>query len=211
MTRYLFLLLFSVPLLACATERVSPESITLEKWVNTIITGKSNNGDRQYWRALLKWSDECESAFQGPAELHDADKVDTDSGLKVYPGQNKQYILRVTCTLGSYQGYQHLYQVSFDNNKITSKNLMFPVFKVENNNKVSTELSSEIWGNFLRASNHKQMTVLNRYSGYGHCGTLTTYSIINGEVTATKLLSQPDCESKNASRDPEKWPGYSIP
>ena len=210
MTRYLFILLLSIPLLACAIETTNSNSLMTEHRINSLLSGKSNGLDRQYWRTLLKWSDECESAFQGPEELNDADKLESDSGLKVYPGNNKQLILRVTCTLGSYQGYQQLYQVSYDTGSITSRPLMFPIFKIENN-KVSAELSIEIWGNFLRTSNYQQITVLNRYSGYGHCGTMTTYSISKGVVTATRLFAQPDCEAKNASRDPEKWPGYTIP
>lgn len=210
MTKYLFLLLISVPLLACAAEKSSSNPITIEQRINSVITGNSNGLDRQYWRTLLKWSDECETAFQGPEDLQDADMTNTDSGLKVYPAENKHYILRVTCALGSYQGYQQLYLVSHDEGKVTTKVLMLPVFTFENNKKITKTLSQEIWGNFLRTSDYKQMTILNRYSGNGHCGTMTTYSILNGKVTATKLLAQPDCEAKDASRDPEKWPIYAV-
>lgn len=211
MTKYLFILLLSLPQLACASDTANSNSITIEQRINSIMIDQSNGLDRQYWRSLLKWSDECEAAFQGPTELLSADMTNTDSGLKVYPAENKQYILRVTCALGGYQGYQQLYFVSYEGSTVVTKDLMFPVLTFENSNNITKTLSQEIWGNFLRSSNYKQMTILNRYSGYGHCGTMTTYSIIHGKVTAIKLLAQPDCESKNASRDPEKWASYAIP
>lgn len=211
MIRYLSLLLLSIPLLACAAETSDPEKATVEKRISTILSGKSNRDDRQYWQALLKWSDECESAFQGPPELQDPKNQDTDPGLKIYPAQNKQHILRVTCTLGSYQGYQQFYQVSLEADKVTINALMFPIFEIGNSKKATKTLSGEVWGNVLRTSDYKNFTVLNRYSGYGHCGTLTTYNIVDGKVTAIKLLAQPDCESSKAGRDPEKWPEYPIP
>jgi hypothetical protein len=211
MIRYLSLLLLCLPLLACAAESTNPEPTAVQKRISTVLSGKSNRADRQYWHAQLKWSDDCESAFQGPPELQDAKDPDTDSGLKAYPAENQQYLMRVTCTLGSYQGYQQFYLVTPNNDKATVKALMFPIFKIENKKKVTKTLTSEVWGNVLRTSDYKNLTVLNRYSGYGHCGTLTTYRIINGEVTATKLLAQPDCESSKASRDPEKWAEYPIP
>jgi hypothetical protein len=113
--------------------------------------------------------------------------------------------------MGSYQGRQQFFYLQLAGEKVTVKPLVFPLYDINNKKAVLKESSSELWGNVLNNSDHNKFTILNQYSGYGHCGTMTTYSILNGVVTATKLLAQPDCEAKNASRDPEKWPSYAIP
>ena len=202
MIRLFFIMSIMTPLLACATDTAGYESAAIRMQISAAIAGKSKQADRNYWHALLKWSDECESDFNYP---------ETVSGIEIYPESDKQYIVQVMCTFGSYQGRQQFFSLQMAGDKAIIKPLQFPVFDINKKKAVLKESSAELWGNVLNSSDHNKFTILNLYSGYGHCGTLTTYSIINGEVTATKLLAQPDCESKNASRDPEKWPGYSIP
>lgn len=209
MIKYFSILLLCMPLLASATVTSSYDSTMLQTRINTIQSGKSNRADRKYWYSLLKWSEGCESAFQGLSELHYP--PDSNSGLKVYPAQNKNYIIRITCTLGLYQGYQQFYHVSLDDDKVGVKPLVFPIFEIINNKRVIKTLSSEVWGNVLRTSDYKNLSIVNLYSGYGNCGSLTTYQIINGDVSATKFLTQPDCKLKRASRDPKQWPEYPIP
>ncbi len=210
MNKYLLLIFLSIPLIACAEDSADYSSTQIQGRINALITNKGNLAERQYWRTLLKWSDECESDFQGPLELRDTQDPEMASGLKVYAGPNKQYVIRVTCTLGAYQGYQQFYHLSLADNSAIAKVLKLPIFDMETR-KINTILSVDVWGNVLKNSTYTALTILNRYSGHGHCGTLTTYQLINGEVSATRLLAQPDCEAENASRDPEKWQEYPVP
>ena len=169
---------------------------------------KNNITDRQYWRKLLNWGNDCESGYHAD---------ESSSGLDVYTENKRKYIIHVTCTLGAYQGYQgyqgyqQFYHLTLEGDKTIVKALMFPLYKVSKKKAVKKELAAEIWGNVLNKSDYKNLIILNQYSGYGNCGTLTTYKIINGEVITTQFRSEPDCESKKASRDPDKWPEYSIP
>lgn len=202
MIRLFFIITLFTPLLACATETAERGTTTIQTRVNAAIAGKTDQSDRKYWHPLLKWTDECESDFSYPESV---------SGIDIYPDNNNQYIVVVMCTMGSYQGRQQFFYLQLAGEKAIAKPLQFPLFDINNNKAVLKESSSELWGNVLNNSDYNKFTIVNQYSGYGHCGTMTTYSILNGKVTATKLLAQPDCEAKNASRDPEKWPSYAIP
>jgi len=209
MIKYFSILLLCLPLLASATVTSNYDSSTLQTRINTIQSGKSNHADRKYWHHLLKWSDRCESAFQSSPELHSLQ--DNNSGLKIYPAQNKNYIIRITCALGIYQGYQQFYHVSLSDDKVGVKPLVFPIYEMTNSKQVLKTLSGEVWGNVLKTSDYKNLTIVNLYSGYGNCGSSTTYQIINADVSAIKFLTQPDCKLKRASRDPKQWPEYPIP
>ena len=202
MKKILSILFFSTPLLACAAGNSSYKSAAILEHISTITSDKGNRTDRQYWRGLLKWDNECESSFQYPEYV---------SGIKIYTENEKKYIIRVTCTVGAYQGYQQFYHLSLDGDETMVKALVFPLYEESKKKAVIKEMSAEVWGNVLNNSNYKNLTVLNQYSGYGNCGTLTTYKIIDGKVTATKFRTEPDCESSKASRDPERWPEYPIP
>ena len=202
MIRYISLFLLSIPLLACAAETADSESTALQKRINTVQTGKSNHSDRQYWHSLLKWSDECESDFRYPASV---------SGIDVYPENDKQYIVQVMCTFGSYQGRQKFFYVSLAGDKTTVSPLPFPQYEVNKKKAVKKETSVELWGSVLNDSDHNKFIILNQYSGNGHCGTLTTYKIADGKVTTLTFRAQPDCELEKASRDPKLWHEYPLP
>lgn len=202
MIKYILLIVLSLPLLACADEATPSKSSAIKDQIDTVISGKSNQTNRQYWRPVLNWSAECEEDFQYP---------DSVSGVDIYPIKDNQYIIQIMCTMGSYQGRQQFFHLTINGDKASVKAMKFPLYEINKKQAVLKESTSELWGNVLNNSDYNKFTILNQYSGYGHCGTLTTYKIINGEVTATKLRAQPDCESKKASRNPNKWPEYAIP
>lgn len=202
MIKYFPLLLLSIPLLACAEENQESKTSALEKQIEIIQSGKSDRSHRDYWHALLKWSDECESDFQYPPSV---------SGIDIYPEHIKHYIIQVMCTFGSNQGRQQFYFLSLENNKAVVKSMQFPVYEIITGQAHKKETTNELWGSVLNNSSYNKFILLNQYSGYGHCGTLTTYQIINGLVSATTLRAQPDCELENASRDAEQWKEYKIP
>ena len=202
MKKILSILFFSTPLLACAAGNSDYQPAAILEHIATITSKKSNLTDRQYWRGLLKWDDECESGFHYSEDF---------SGIDIYPEDDKKYIIQVTCTLGAYQGYQQFYHLSLVGNKTSVKALVFPLYEASKKKTLIKELSAEVVGNLTIDSTYKNLTVHRRYSGYGNCGTLTTYKIIDGKVTATKFRTEPDCESSKASRDPERWPEYPIP
>ena len=201
MTKLFLILFFVTPLLACTAEASNSNQTLVMQHISTIVSGKSNRADRQYWRGLLNWSNECEEGFQYPESV---------SGIDIYPMNDSDYIIRVTCTLGAYQGYQQFYRLSLAGDKAKVTALLFPLYEVINKHVIKNKPAADICGNVLNNADYKNFTVLNQYSGYGNCGTLTTYKITDDTVTATKFRAAPDCESKTSSRDPDKWTEYRI-
>ena len=63
---------------------------------------------------------------------------------------------------------------------------------------------------FLTTSTVKEFNVLNLYSAYGHCGSLTTYDLTNNQAKVIQLKMQPDCDAKEKIRAPEKWKNFKL-
>jgi len=201
MNRYVLLLALSVPLLSCAVENTDVEAMKIREQIDRVMSGKSNLADRQYWRNILKWPDECESAFHYP---------DSVSGIDIYREGKDEFVVQVMCTMGSYQGRQNFFHLSVANEKVKAVMLAFSMYEISNGHAVLKEDVSEVSGNVLNQSTPKRFIILNRYSGYGQCGILTTYRIEDGNVRALSLRAQPDCELADGSRNPELWPEYPI-
>lgn len=202
MNKIISLLFIFAPLVACAAENSNSKAAVTLEHIRVITSDKSSSTDRQHFRSLLKWSDECESGYEAG---------ESSAGIDIYPENGQKYLIQVTCTLGAYQGYQQFYNLSLEGGKTTVKTLIFPIYEVVGNKKLKKELSADVWGVLNSPPTYKNLTIYRRYSGYGNCGTLTTYKITDGAVRAIKFRSEPDCESETASRDADKWPVYPIP
>lgn len=189
-------------LLACTAESSDYDPKSLLNDIAVIKSEKSGATDRKYWRGLLKWDDECESGFRAD---------ESSSGLDVYSGGEKRHIIQVTCSSGAYQGYQRFYHLVLEGDTTIAKALEFPLYAVSSSKAVRRESSVDVWGNVLMNSGYDALTVLNQYSGYGNCGTLTTYRLVDGNVNAVRFRSEPNCESETASRNPENWPEFAVP
>jgi len=183
-----YLLLFTIVFVnsACADN----DSSKLKSIIANSESKKSLPSDRAVMRKILGWPDSCEETFNFPT-----------SGLKFFKQSNELYIAQVICTYGSYQGMSLFYKLDLSKEKVTTQQLKFTVY---NQDKKPT-IESSIWGNVLTSSTFDKFTILNLYSGYGHCGSLTEYDLSGEQPKTTQLKMQPNCDTQNKVREPEKW------
>jgi len=173
---------------ACANQ-----SSDLQEILSTGLKDNANSTHRTKLRKIIKWPDSCEETFSFPT-----------AGFVIFKKDVNNYIAQIVCTYGSYQGMSLFYKINTSgNNPIISK-ISFPT---RNNSKKHL---SEIWGNVLTSSTVDKFHILNLFSGYGHCGTLTTYDLSADIPKIIKLKTQDNCDLKPAIRDPEKWKSINV-
>lgn len=177
----------------CADDNSSKLKIIIHDSINN----KSQQADRAVVRKILQWPNSCEERFNFPT-----------SGLTFFKQTVDEYIAQVTCTYGTYQGMSLFYKINLSETKPTFSQIKLPTYSSKN--KSSAEYKSEIWGNVLTTSTVKGFNVLNLYSGYGHCGSLTTYDLTGKQAKVVQLKMQPNCDAKEKVRDSEKWGNIKI-
>jgi len=167
------------------------EPFNLQTIINDSLIGKSQASQRAQLRIIINWPDSCEETFTAPT-----------AGFIFFKKSETQHIAQIICTYGSYQGMSLFYEVDTSATIVTIKPLKLPVY---NKSPVT-----EAWGNILASSTVNAFNILNLYSGYGHCGSLTTYDLSGNTPKIIKLRLQDNCDKKPAIRDPEKWKEVEI-
>jgi len=178
---------------ACADDNSSK----LQNIIDSSLKNKSKQTDRADIRKTLQWPTSCEERFNFPT-----------SGLTFFKQSNDQYIAQITCTYGSYQGMSLFYKINLSKNLPTTTQIKLPTYNSKSNSV--SGYSSEIWGNVLTTSTVKEFNILNLYSGYGHCGSLTTYDLSGKLPKIIKLKMQSDCDTKEKIRDYNKWKAIKV-
>jgi hypothetical protein len=160
-----------------------------------------NYEDRKTWRTVLKWSDDCEQAFDYPDKSY--------GGLEFYPLAEKQYLVEVLCTGGAYQGYQVYF--FYDETKLppAANPLTFDSFESQDEKSLTKIQTTELWGLPTFNENTKELTVLNKFRGIGDCGLLATYEFRDGEPKLKELRAKLVCDGEGAET-PEKWERISL-
>ncbi len=174
--------------IACADDKSSK----LKTIIKNSINNKTQQTDRSTVRKILQWPNSCEERFNFPT-----------SGLTFFKQTDDDYIVQVTCTYGSYQGMSLFYKTKVSN--AAASQIKFPSFSSDKKANLTKSNKSEIWGNVLTTSTVKNFQILDLYSGFGNCGSLTTYDLTGNQPKVIQLKMQSDCESKKLIRDPEKW------
>ena len=152
--------------------------------------------DREAWRKLLQWPDDCEQAFAYPDKSF--------SGLAFYPIAKQQTIVQVICTLGAYQGYQLYYLLDADQGP-NPQPLVFETREAQQQNAWTKMQTQELWGLPSFDKKTKTLKILNKFRGLGDCGVLATYQFINAKPILTALRGKSACDGKGADK-PERWP-----
>ena len=80
--------------------------------------------------------------------------------------------------------------------------IKFPVYNSKSHS--ISDYQNEIWGNVLTTYTVENFNILNLYSGYGHCGSLTTYDLSGNQTKSVHLKMQANCNAQTKVRDPEK-------
>jgi len=152
--------------------------------------------DRKTWRAVLKWSDDCEQAFDYPDKSY--------GGLEFYRLAEKRYLVEVVCTGGAYQGYQVYFFYDEAKRPPTAKPLTFESFESQDEKSLTKIQTSELWGLPTFDENTKELTVLNKFRGMGDCGILASYEFRDGQPKLKELRAKLVCDGEGADA-PEKW------
>jgi hypothetical protein len=158
--------------------------------------------DRARWRSILKWPDDCETAFQ-------SSHVGTDSGLRFHELAPQLAVVEVLCAAGSYQSSATLVRFDERGTSATAAILRFPVYESDDGATVTSTESAEIWGEISFDSAPPAMTVLNIARQTGDCGVWTRYDIAGGTPVITEARARLPCPAR--ARPPIRFDPHHPP
>ncbi|MCA1591266.1 MAG: DUF1176 domain-containing protein [Acidobacteria bacterium] len=159
----------------------------------TNLTGK----DRRAWRAVLKWPDDCEDAFERTMDRETA-------GLEFYELASGRYLVEIKCTNGAYQGYQFYSYLDETKSPPAAKLLTFTTYESEDDDKSEKKKVEEVWGLPDFDAKAKSLKILNKYRGPGDCGSLATYEFREGVPSLKEFRLKSKCDGKGGGH-PERW------
>lgn len=176
----------------------SPEKLKKENLTKT---------DRLLWRKALQWSETCEKKFGGYDEEF--------AGLNFYPLRKDEYVVKVTCTLGAYQGDQELYLVQENQGQLQSQGLTFEQIYDDNKKSESHQkdnfyrfTDSLVWGTITFDGKKLHLINLNRFRGNGDCGTQTIYDVSKSSPKLIEFRAKIECDEKFIP--PHQWKLYPL-
>jgi hypothetical protein len=145
--------------------------------------------DRASWRPILKWPDECETAF-GASQAGD------DAGLEFHELAPRLSIVAVRCAAGSYQSSSTF--VRFDERQPPPEAtvLEFPVYEAAGGAAFKTVRTTEIWGEVAVDATKPIMTVLNLARQTADCGVWTQYDIGATEPVVVEARAHLPCSAR---------------
>jgi hypothetical protein len=155
--------------------------------------------DRSGWRAVLKWSDDCESGF--------ALRDDGSSGLDFYSLGDRVSLVQVMCAPGAYQGSQTYYVLDERTTPPSAKPLEFTTWEAggPEGKTLERRQTTELTGNAEFAQRTGELMIVNRYRGPGDCGSYAVYRIAGGKAEVKDFRAKLDCDGEGADH-PERWP-----
>jgi hypothetical protein len=126
--------------------------------------------DRSEWRALLKWPDSCEEAFQ-------RSRAGDDGGLEFSRLPDGISLVSVLCASGSYQ--PSLVYIRLDDRQTPpdARVLRFPTYQSPDGTTLERVETAEIWGEPTIFAKEHRMAVLNLSRQTGDCGIWSRYDI----------------------------------
>jgi hypothetical protein len=145
--------------------------------------------DRASWRPILKWSDECESAFQ-------ASHAGDDPGLGFHVLEPQLSVVAVVCAAGSYQPSSTI--IRFDERPPVAEVsvVRFPVYEAETGATYTTTETDEVWGELVIDPEKAIMTVTNLARQTGDCGIWTRYDIASNPPAVMDARARLPCPSR---------------
>jgi hypothetical protein len=155
--------------------------------------------DRAAWRAMLKWSDDCESGF--------AVRDDDSAGLEFYSLGGRRSLVQVACAPGAYQGSQTYYLLDERTSPPAAKPIEFVTWDAagpEGKTLVRRQ-TTELTGSAEFAPASRELTILNRYRGPGDCGSHAVYRIGSDKAEVKEFRAKLECDGEGAEH-PERWP-----
>ncbi len=165
--------------------------------------------DREAWRNILKWSDECEKPFR------DINYGADFSGLTFHKLAPQKYLVEAVCFLGAYQGQSNYFFLDESGPSPHAEPLMFTLYyDYEGTGKpMATTTQDMIGGQFN--SSMKQLVILDKFRGIGDCGIYSVYSFNNlyFKPELVELREKSECDEViiEPMIEPSKWPLIPLP
>jgi hypothetical protein len=155
-----------------------------------------NQKDRQAWRKILKWSQECDDAY--------GDHGEDEAGLRFYPLAARKYLVEVECEVAAYQS-EMLYLLYDENaSPARSRLLTFKIYTGETEQSMKQIETGSLLGESAFDDQRKTLTVFYRLSRLGACGTVATYSFPRGVPMLTDFRVKFTCDGEG-EEDKSSW------
>lgn len=205
-----------LPLMACGpvTQIVKkPEGLRKDNPdpTHTDLTAK----DRQKWKSVLNWCDECDERAKYTESYEGR-----FGGIFIYPIGDNQYIVDIYCLMAAYSGEHIYYKVTEHADTIESQLLILEQFDhAEHGDDSLGQEIKDPKGTFLRFTdslswgvtvipekNQKQLIIERKYRGPGGCGLYTVYDISGDCPKIIDFRANIECTADFPP--PEKWKSY---
>lgn len=175
--------------------------------------------DRQLWKSVLHWEDECDERAR-PATQDD----DGDHGwINIYPIGGRQYVADIQCAK-SMQNSEHLYyKITEKKDTIESRLLILEQYEYRSSKSEDAAAMEEPkgapQGEFVRftdslaygilclpANNIPELILLRQFRGSGGCGLYTVYDVSDDCAKVKEFRAKTFCSVE--SPPIEKWKRY---
>lgn len=214
----LLIICLPLPLMACGpdTQIVNkPEGLRKDNPDPTLtdLTAK----DRQKWKSVLNWCDECDERAKYTESYEGR-----FGGIFIYPIGDNQYIVDIYCLMAAYSGEHIYYKVTERANTIESRLLILEQFDhAEYSDDTSVQGIKDPKGEFVRftdslswgvtiipKNNQKQLIIERPFRGKGGCGLYTVYDVSGDCHKVVEFRAKVECTEDFPSS--EKWKSYSA-
>ncbi len=211
----LLIIYLPLPLMACGTETQigkKPEGLRTKDDPSTSYGFIAK--DRQQWKSVLNWCDECHERAKNFTESDSG----INSGMYIYPIGCNQYIVDIKCEMSMRQCEHIYYKVTEHAGTTKSRLLILKQFyhaeygddEVKGVKNPKGEfvryIDSVTYGFTINPENQKRLIIETEYSGMGNCGLYTIYDISGDCPKVVEFRAELKCILEPAS--PEKWQRY---
>lgn len=150
--------------------------------------------DRNEWRKILRWSEDCEESFNNDEE--------TRAGLTFWSVTKDKVLVEVQCAI-TYQGVQ-MYFV-YNKTSKASQPLDFKIYEQNSSGKVAPKIETIIAGFPDFNQQTKILTIETKFRGGADCGSLAKYQINSeGKAELKEFRAKYECDGRETL--PENYP-----
>ncbi|MBT8341190.1 MAG: hypothetical protein KJP07_14330 [Desulfatitalea sp.] len=207
---FFLMICLPLPLLACG-----PETQIVKKPEGLPLIGDSNASysfnakDRQKWKSVLNWCDECDERAKPFTESHNG----INGGMNIYPIGDNQYIVDIKCYMTMRQCEHIYYKVTVHADTVESRLLTLELFfHAEYDDSLGLVKGvTDPKGEFVRSfdsvaygftygfrddkfkDNQKLLTVVVEYRGMGGCGLYTVYDVSGDCPKVVEFRAKVEC------------------
>lgn len=152
--------------------------------------------DRQAWRKILKWPQDCDDAFRNQGEDY--------AGVNFYRLAARKYLVEVECEVAAYQSVRLYLLYDESTSPARSKPLTFKSYSGETEDSLKETQQESLLGESTFDNRRKTLTVLYKLSRLGDCGSLATYSFRSGTPVLIDYREKFTCDNEDTG-DHSHW------